>query len=199
MGHSIVAKKPRVSRGFLASAFPLPGAETHQIKDAHKRKTLQILEMLYFAYGSMMDWDEIRRTCPSARFVAVAFLPDHQLQFTRRSFSRGCGVADAVPCAGKEVWGVIYDISESDLQELDHTEGYNTARMLQENFYIREQRCVCSPGSNNEEVSVFIYFAVRQPNPPPPGEAYKNLLVTGAKRWHLPQHYLGELERIQTC
>ena len=40
--------------------------------------------MLYSAYGSMMDFREMRQRCPSAQFVAVAKLLDHLLQFTRR-------------------------------------------------------------------------------------------------------------------
>jgi len=58
--------------------------------------------MLYFAYGSMMDLGEMRGRCTSAKFVAVAKLPDHSLQFTRRSIKRGCGVADVVPEPGKD-------------------------------------------------------------------------------------------------
>ena len=63
--------------------------------------------MLYFAYGSMMDLGEMRGRCTSAKFVAVAKLPDHSLQFTRRSIKRGCGVADVVPEPGRDVWGVV--------------------------------------------------------------------------------------------
>ena len=43
----------------------------------------------------------MKERCPSAKFVAVAKLTDHSLQFTRRSVNRGCGVADAVPERGK--------------------------------------------------------------------------------------------------
>ena len=40
--------------------------------------------MIYFAYGSNLDFVQMRSRCPSAQFVAVAKLPDHQLAFTRR-------------------------------------------------------------------------------------------------------------------
>jgi len=53
--------------------------------------------MLYFAYGSNLDFAQMRDRCPSALFVAIAKLPDHRLAFTRKSIKRACGVADAVP------------------------------------------------------------------------------------------------------
>ena len=78
--------------------------------------------MLYFAYGSNMDWDQMKQCCQAARFVGVALLPDHRLAFTRKSVNRGCGVADAVPDAGRRVWGVVYEIGDLDVGKLDTSE-----------------------------------------------------------------------------
>jgi hypothetical protein len=58
--------------------------------------------VLYFAYGSNMNWEQMKTRCPSARFVAVALLPDYKLAFTRKSINRGCGVADGVLLDGDE-------------------------------------------------------------------------------------------------
>ena len=49
--------------------------------------------MLYFAYGSNMEWKQMRERCPSAMFVCIAKLKDRRLAFTRKSKDRGCGVA----------------------------------------------------------------------------------------------------------
>ena len=70
--------------------------------------------MLYFAYGSNMDWDQMRTRCPSAAFVGIARLPDHRLAFTRFSKTRKCGVADVVPAKGQSVWGAVFSIDERD-------------------------------------------------------------------------------------
>src|SRR5260370_28717436 len=80
--------------------------------------------MLYFAYGSNMDWDQMKTRCPSACFVGVAVLRDHRLAFTRRSKKRACGVADAVPEEGAAVWGAVFEIADVDIGRLDDTEGY---------------------------------------------------------------------------
>lgn len=152
--------------------------------------------MLYFAYGSMMDLAEMLKRCPSAQFVEMARLPDHSLQFTRRSTKRCCGVADAVPQLGKNVWGVVYKITEIDLRSLDRAEGFQSGRPLAANSYIREQRQVYRDGAEGDATVVWIYFAHPEPNPPLPSAAYKGLLVDGAKNWHLPEDYQAELARI---
>ena len=73
--------------------------------------------MLYFAYGSNMNWLQMQNRCPSARFLYRAVLPDYKLAFTRKSVKRGCGVADVVPARGQNAWGVVYEISNLDVEE----------------------------------------------------------------------------------
>ena len=153
--------------------------------------------MLYFAYGSNMDPAQMGRRCPSARFVAVARLPDHRLAFTRYAKDRCCGTCDGVPDAGRAIWGVVFDISAADLRRMDDNEGYQEARPLSENAYVREQRQVY--GKTGEPLWVWLYFANREPNPPPPSAAYKMQLVEGARHWALPEEYQAELAQIEAA
>ena len=152
--------------------------------------------MLYFAYGSMMNFGEMRQRCPSAQFVAVARLPDHALQFTRRSINRGCGVADAVPQKGKDVWGVVYDIPEIEFGRLDVAEGFRPGSPLTANAYVREHHHVYRDGDEVQPILVWVYLANPEPTNSPPNAAYKKLLVDGAKHWHLPGDYQAEIERV---
>jgi gamma-glutamylcyclotransferase (GGCT)/AIG2-like uncharacterized protein YtfP len=98
--------------------------------------------MLYFAYGSNMDWTQMRERRPSAQFVAVARLPEYRLAFTRRSINRGCGVSDVVADKKESVWGVVFDIQETDIALLDKSEGYQPGRKREANSYVREERHV---------------------------------------------------------
>jgi len=59
--------------------------------------------MLYFAYGSNMDWAQMQQRCPDAGFRAIGLLDDHRLCFPRRSKLRECGVASIHPVAGERV------------------------------------------------------------------------------------------------
>ena len=81
--------------------------------------------MWYFAYGSNMNWAQMQRRCPSSRYVSVGRLLDYHFGITRHSRLRGCGTANVFPAPGKEVWGIVYDITDSDLRVLDTFEdGY---------------------------------------------------------------------------
>ena len=86
--------------------------------------------MHYFAYGSNMNWPQMQRRCPSARFVCVGRLINYQFGITRHSRLRDCGTANVFPAPGKEVWGIVYDISDADLLILDSFEdGYRRERL----------------------------------------------------------------------
>ena len=151
--------------------------------------------MLYFAYGSNMDWAQMRERCPSARFVGVSVLPKYRLAFTRRSINRGCGVADAVRDENRKLWGAVYEIADVDIGKLDKSEGYQPGR--EKNSYWRRECMVFLDGHEQGPITVWTYFADPQTNPPLPNQAYKDLILAGARYWHLPDEYIEELERIE--
>lgn len=153
--------------------------------------------MLYFAYGSKMDFHEIRKECPSAQFVAVAKLANHQMDFTAYSESHGCGVADAVPKDGGSIWGVVYEIADIDFGRLDRSEGYQPGRPDSENDCLREQRHVWRDGHEHDSLLVWLYLARRKQHGPMPSSVYKGVLVHAAQFWHLPANYVEELQRIE--
>jgi gamma-glutamylcyclotransferase (GGCT)/AIG2-like uncharacterized protein YtfP len=153
--------------------------------------------MLYFAYGSNMDLSQMRERCPSAHFVCIAKLKDHRLAFTRKSEKRGCGVADDIPEQGRDVWGVVYEIDQRDLRRLDKCEGFIPGRRREDNAYVSEERHVYSDGNEDASLVALVYFAIQQNNPPHPNAEYKQLIVDGARYWHLPMPYIEELELIE--
>ncbi len=152
---------------------------------------------LTFAYGSNMDFAQMRQRCPSAQFICIATLKNHRLVFTRKSKDRGCGVSDAVPTPISTVWGVVYEITEYDLAVLDIKEGYRPSRSLEDNSYNRRTETVFQNGDETKPLNVEIYFAVPQENPPLPNQTYKDLIVNGAKHWNLPIDYITQLEQIK--
>jgi gamma-glutamylcyclotransferase (GGCT)/AIG2-like uncharacterized protein YtfP len=155
--------------------------------------------MLYFAYGSNMDSAQMKERCPSAKFVCRAKLPSHRLAFTRMSVSRGCGVADILGDEAKDVWGVVYELPQSELKNLDKDESFQPGRPDDQNDYTRENCCVWREGDAKRPLLVSLYRGHPQPNPPLPNCDYKNLIVAGAKHWEIPADYIRELESIQTA
>ena len=151
--------------------------------------------MLHFAYGSNMDYGQMRARCPSASFRCVAALKDHRIAFVRRSQRRRCGVAGAVEVLGEVVWGAVYAITEYDLRRLDMSEGYHPDGS-RPNAYVREERQVLTGDGERSSLTVHVYFAVPQDDPPLPSLEYKDLIVRGAKFWQLPEAYVRMLEKI---
>ena len=114
------------------------------------------------------------------------------------SVNRGCGVADILRDEMKHVWGVVYEFVESELENLDKDEDFQSGRPYDQNDYTRENCHVWHEGDANWPLLVAIYRGHPQPNPPLPNCDYKNLIVAGAKHWQLPADYILELESIQT-
>lgn len=155
--------------------------------------------MLYFAYGSNMNWDQMRERCPSARFEFVAKAEGYRLAFTRFSKKRLCGVADIVASPGSVVWGPVFAIPNDEIDELDKSEGYRPRRHRDENAYERRQFEVFRQGDNARPITVWTYFVVNKlKSLPRPSVEYKAILLNGARHWRLPAHYIEELERIDS-
>lgn len=143
--------------------------------------------MHYFAYGSNMNWPQMKRRCPSSRFVCVARLLDYQFGITRHSRLRDCGTANVYPAAGREVWGIVYEVCDEDLMILD---GF-------EDGYRREILSVYPFHTARPSLAALVYVAAVEENVPRPNAEYRQLMIDGAKHWQLPQPYLALLEAIQ--
>lgn len=145
--------------------------------------------MYYFAYGSNMNWPQMQRRCPSAEFVSTACLPDYQFGITRHSRLRDCGTANVFPAPGAQVWGVVYDVSDTDLVIMDGFEdGY------------RRKFLSINPASNGHKpVTALVYIAEIETNVPPPNAEYKRVMIEGAKHWQLPPAYLAVLEALHSA
>ena len=154
--------------------------------------------MLYFAYGSNMDSAQMKQRCPLAKFVCRAKLPAHRLAFTLKSAKRDCGVADVLPDQAKDVWGVVYELPDNELINLDKREDYRPGKPYDQSEYTREDHYVWREGDPKRPLLVALYRGHPQLDPPLPNDDYKNLIVDGAKHWNLPAEYIRQLESIHT-
>jgi len=100
--------------------------------------------------------------------------------------------------ATKGVWGVVYELSQDELKNLDKDEDFSPGRPDLQNEYSRENHYVWREGDTKRLLLVSLYRGHPQPNPPLPDCDYKKLIVDGAKHWNLPADYIQELESIQT-
>lgn len=154
--------------------------------------------MLYFAYGSNMCEREMASTCPHAIKRYNAHLPGYRLDFTHYSKkkTRECGVADIIEDHDSDVWGIVYDINDQEVTELHKREGFKEGRERGENSYEPLDINVEIDGDTNRILRVIAFIVVNKKQYRP-SNAYKALLLCGARRWQLPDEYIRRLEAIE--
>jgi len=154
--------------------------------------------MLYFAYGSNLDPDQMHARAPGHRVVGLAALRDHRLVFPHYSNRWGGGVSSIQGAHGPTVWGMLYEVGDADLAALDRFEGFRSAGD-QHNLYDREQITVeltrPDDGSFPRRVRAAIYVA-RPSNPSPPSRKYLDVVLRGARHNRLPEEYIAALAAI---
>ena len=151
--------------------------------------------MFYFAYGSNLDPDQMRRRCPGHQVVGLAELRDFRLSFPLTSHDWGGGVASVSVAHGDAVWGVVYELTDEDLASLDRYEHY-VGPGDQHNLYDRETLSVqlvrADDGSFPRRLRAWTYIA-RPANPSPPSQRYLDAIVRGARHHRLPDDYVARL------
>jgi gamma-glutamylcyclotransferase (GGCT)/AIG2-like uncharacterized protein YtfP len=144
---------------------------------------------LYFAYGSNLDVGQMRRRCPESRIITAGCLRGYRLDFTRHSSGWGGGVADVVIDPQREVWGLIYELSEKDLELLDDHEGYPKV-------YTRFQTSIESLERVIQDV--WVYAVVNKKPFIPPTRQYLEIIKRGAEQFGFPEDYRSFLREIRT-
>jgi gamma-glutamylcyclotransferase (GGCT)/AIG2-like uncharacterized protein YtfP len=126
-------------------------------------------------------------TCPRHRLLGRGRLPGHRLAFTRRSVRTGTGVADVLADPGSEVWGVLYELADADLDALDEKEGAGWA-------YARAQVRVYGEDGSPHDALAYVVIE-KAPEEVPPSAAYAEGLIAAGRERGLPQEYLAGLRR----
>jgi gamma-glutamylcyclotransferase (GGCT)/AIG2-like uncharacterized protein YtfP len=79
--------------------------------------------VLYFAYGSNLDQDQMEDRCPGAELVYAATMDGYRIAFTGHSMTRRGAVATIVKRKGCKVEGLVYSLTADDVRALDRCEG----------------------------------------------------------------------------
>jgi gamma-glutamylcyclotransferase (GGCT)/AIG2-like uncharacterized protein YtfP len=163
----------------------------------------------YFAYGSNMDFDQMKNRCSEATIVGVAVLPNYKIAFTRFSTNRDCAVADVVACEGSEVWGLVYDLTADALSKLDGHEGYPSSyNRMTKTVYLRQDK---KAGEQNDSdisldessidyeskylaISAEIYYVVNKVDNLNTSSQYLTKLTDAAVKYKFPIKYQDELK-----
>lgn len=149
---------------------------------------------LYFAYGSNMNPERIRRRIPDARPVGRAALRGWRL--VERLY------ADIERSRGGRVEGVLYLVTEAELRRLDAFEGCpGVYRRVRVAVYAE----LAGGRAARYRVPAFTYAMTERTRrardgKPYPGD-YRIVCATGARHWELPDAFgaLKPVERRRWC
>ncbi|MGH7545279.1 MAG: gamma-glutamylcyclotransferase family protein [Gemmatimonadota bacterium] len=129
---------------------------------------------LYFAYASNLSRAQMTERCPAARAVGRAYIPDHRLGFVGHSESWGGGTATILLAPGAALWGALYDVDASCVEELARREGA---------AYVGSRTSVL--GEDGRRTHVFLFVRARDFEEHPPSERYVETIRRGYADWDL--------------
>ncbi len=153
--------------------------------------------MIYFAFGSNMDPQQMSERCPSHKVRGRACLLNFQLCFPRRSPNRECATAGFVQAEGEILWGVLYELNDRDMASLHEAEGYVPGRVAEKNRHTLAEIQVRLESANSETVVALTYIARPDGLETAPSQDYMDHLIRGAQHHGLPQAYLVRLEAMR--
>ena len=129
--------------------------------------------MLYFAYGSNLSHEHMRRRCKDSYFIKPINLKGYSLTFRGKY-----GAADIEKNKNSKVLGGLYEISESDEKQLDIYEEYP---ILYEKMYF-----------SNFGKKVMTYIMLKKTTFKNPTTRYLNIIMQGYKDCKLDEKYLNK-------
>ena len=150
------------------------------------------MTILYFAFGSNMDRAQMSSRVPGARPVGTCRLSGFQLGFTRRS-QKGGGVADLIEAPEHEVWGVLYEMTLTELESLDVHEGRHGESWAYDRVEVEVEVAV------GGRVRAWRYFVVAPDLESKllPRADYLRRIIDGAKQAGLPFEYIQRLMDLE--
>lgn len=135
-------------------------------------------QVLYFAYGSNMNKDQMNARCPQSKALAIAKLSEYRFLINSR------GVATVIPCSEHFVYGIIWVLSHGDEDTLDYYEG------VKDKIYYKKEINVKVA---NDKVPTLIYIATDMVQGTP-RTGYLETVIEGAQSFSAHQEWLRELK-----
>ena len=132
---------------------------------------------LYFAYGSNLSLEQMKKICPSMQKVQSYMLDGWELSFNK--------YADIRPNDVLGVYGALYYISDGDVKALDKFErGYKKVKF---NATLK----------NGTTEKCMVYVMEEREKTAKPEEQYFQTIVQGYADWELPpQHLFNAIAKV---
>lgn len=147
------------------------------------------MNFLYFAYGSNMLPTRLQARCPSARIVGCGAAVGFDLEFSKVS-KDGSGKATLTERPNAVTPGLLYEIANAELRELDKAEGVGSGYDRLNDFMIRND-------ANGANVLATTYLATAIDSSLVPYDWYLALIIAGACKHGLDNRHIEHLRQIR--
>ncbi|HZD23394.1 MAG TPA: gamma-glutamylcyclotransferase family protein [Acidimicrobiia bacterium] len=143
-------------------------------------------QILYFAYGSLLDPDRIAEAAPGSRFLFTAHFPETKLGFVDHA---GNGLIPTLTRKeGHTVWGGVFEIPDDAVDSLIRAE---KAEGRQPGF---DQKAVDREG---HKYRCLTFVADGEPDDEArPSPEHLEAMIRGARHWSLPAGWVMGLEDL---
>jgi len=143
---------------------------------------------VYFAYGTLLDVNGMKKYCPSAEPLGVMSLKGYRMGFALCGADRSVGGCTLVEDSGSTMYGVLYSLPEKELADLDAASGVDKGLWAVIEITLTDDRGQRVPANT---------LTIPDPaGPYRPPETYTNPILSGARAWPLPKGYIKQLEAI---
>ena len=134
--------------------------------------------MLYFAYGSNMDEEQMAYRCPDAEKLTKVTIPDYRFALDE------AGVATILPTQGDHVEGLLWSVTPADIKRLDRYEGIAVGCYRKEMLPIDDYRPGCE---------ALVYLSNRDLTPRRERSGYMERIIQAAVDHQFTKPYIQML------
>jgi len=146
----------------------------------------------YFAFGSNLSLNQMRKRCPSHQLVGIAVLANHRVVCNKAKSDGVNYCAGIIKSPGDEVLGALYKLTPSDIRRLDKEEGCweGTEHYFRDavDFNVRNL-------ATGIVINAFTYFVAKPVPPKKPATEYAEIIFDGCHDHGFPKEYIKKLER----
>ena len=145
-------------------------------------------EVIYFAYGTLLEIDEIHKFCPTAESLGIFRLKGYRLGFAACGPDPSSGGCTLVKDPANTMYGILYKMPVQERQNLDKASGYDTGLWAKIDITVVD--------NNDEPVAANTSVIPKPSGPHAPPPSYTRPIIAGAKSIPLPADYIAQLETI---
>lgn len=143
---------------------------------------------VYFAYGTLLDEAEMKRFCPTAKSLGVMELHDYRLTFAhckKNSIQGGCHLES---CPGNVMYGVLYQLPEKELRDLDQLSGHGDGLWTGMKIHLMNGK--------GEKIPAQTYIIPTPGDAFSPSDTYVRPILKGLNDLPIPESYKAQVIEI---